>query len=163
MSRIVFTLDTISLNQAIRAVDKYKQNMLRKCALFTSRLGAEGKMVANAVMSGHVFSGETIDSLKFEDLGGGHGQLVTASKAILFFEFGAGIGGVGHPLAGEMGMGAGTYPGKGHWNDPNGWWYRGDDGNWHHTYGNAPHMPMYKASRAMIAAIERIGREVFLT
>ena len=79
----------------------------------------------------------------------------------IFIEFGAGITyGYGHPLAGELGVGPGTYPeGKGHWDNPGGWWYA----HGQHSYGNPPAMAMVAARDAMVADITTIAREVFGT
>ena len=44
------------------------------------------------------------------------------------------------------GVGTGTFPGQTHASDPNGWWYMDLEGNWNHSYGITPQMPMYKAS-----------------
>jgi hypothetical protein len=80
-------------------------------------------------------------------------------ESVAFIEFGSGDKyGHGHPQAGELGMGPGTYPeGKGHWDDPRGWWY----GHGKHTYGNPPAMAMYQAVQAMTEQITMIAREVF--
>ena len=46
-------------------------------------------------------------------------------------------------------MGPGTYPeGKGHWNDPKGWWLPKEKGG-EHTYGNPPAAPMYDAVKTI--------------
>ena len=88
-----------------------------------------------------------------------NGYTVRASgEDVLFIEFGAGARyGYGHPEAAENGMGPGTYPGKGHWDDPNGWTIP----NGQHTYGNRPGMPMYNAVKTIEQQIEQIVREVF--
>ena len=66
--------------------------------------------------------------------------------------------GFGHPEAQEHGMGPGTYPdGKGHWNDPKGWYTPGGQ----HTYGNPPAMPMYTARKTIEEELPRIVKEVF--
>ena len=59
--------------------------------------------------------------------------------------------------------GMGTYPGKGHWNDPEGWWYTGKWGNGdsRHTYGIRAYAPMYNADTEMRKQIANIAREVF--
>ena len=55
-------------------------------------------------------------------------------------------------------MGPGTYPdGKGHWDDPNGWWF----GDGEHTFGNPPAQAMYDAKQEIINAIEQVANEVF--
>ena len=83
---------------------------------------------------------------------------------VLFIEFGTGIkySAFEHPLIGdEFPYGPGTYPGKGHWDDPKGWWFKDDAGQKHHTYGNPALMPAYNAATTMEIRITTIAREVF--
>jgi hypothetical protein len=55
-------------------------------------------------------------------------------------------------------MGPGTYPeGKGHWDDPNGWYYT----HGQKSYGNPPAMAMVKAIERMTEEITTIARDVF--
>lgn len=136
------------------------------------RLSLLGYDVAYGIMGGHVYSGETIGSLSVVEESPTRHILMAASKAILFFEFGAGVSGGGHPLAGDFGMGPGTYPGQTHAFNPNGWWFPTDDPNlivktnrdgqgFGHSYGNPPHMPFYNASRRMRDDLLDVAREVF--
>jgi hypothetical protein len=83
-------------------------------------------------------------------------------ESVAFIEFGAGAKyGYGHPQAGEFGFGPGTWSdgesGKGHWNDPKGWWYAPGQ----HSYGNPPAMAMYQAVQKMTEELTVIAREVF--
>ena len=82
---------------------------------------------------------------------------------VLFIEFSAGItyGTDNYPLPSGDKYGMGTYPGKGHWNSPYGWWYVDEQGNKHHSYGNRAYMPMYHAEQAIIIQVSHIAREVF--
>lgn len=92
-------------------------------------------------------------------------KIIVASSMILFVEFGTGIryAGTVNPKAAELGYGAGTYPGKGHWDDPKGWTYMDDKGDMHHTYGIKAQIPMYNASVEMRERILEIAKEVFGT
>ena len=87
------------------------------------------------------------------------GAKVTATgETVLFLEFGAGARmGYGHPD--PQGFGPGTYPGKGHWDDPKGWWIPKEHGGGH-TYGNPPAMGMYNASREMRDRAQEVAEEV---
>ena len=78
-------------------------------------------------------------------------------------EFGSGVryNSIPNPKAGELGFGVGSYPGQTHAADPNGWYYFGDDGKWHHSYGIKATMPMYNASLEMIKSVSEVAREVF--
>ena len=162
MKKIAITLDPQSIANGIKEIKKYQQELKDKTLIFAERLSDFGLTVVRAELSGHIDSGQTINSLRVENLGNGKFAVVAQSKSILFFEFGTGVKGGGHPKAAELGMGPGTYHGAGHWDDPNGWWYMNDNGEWRHSYGYQPYMPMYKTSLAMIENIERIAKEVFV-
>lgn len=172
MHKIKFSLSEKSISDAIKQLDDYRkkvENLGKEIAYRLSQLGYD---VVYSILSDHVFTGETLDSLKVEEKGEGKYFLIANSKAILFFEFGAGVRyGNGHPIAKELGFGPGTYPGKGHWDDPNGWWYPTDDPRlivkydkngqgYGHSYGNPPYMPFYTASKQMRENILSIAKEL---
>ena len=169
----VNAFDPASIQAAIDALKLYNRKLRNNCNEIAKRLAHLGYDVAASILSGHIFSGETIESLKVERVGNGKYVLYAQSTAILFFEFGAGVReGYGHPKAAELGMGPGTYPGKGHWDDKNGWWFYTDDPRLTiytnkdgrgvgHSYGNRPHMPFYAADQQIRADILRVAKEVF--
>ena len=82
---------------------------------------------------------------------------------VLFVEFSAGIsyGTDSYPLPSGDKYGMGTYPGKGNWDNPNGWWYKDESGKLHHSFGNRAYMPMYHAEEAIIISVREIAKEVF--
>lgn len=172
MPTIKLKLNTESINQALKELKSYQKKVERAGDEIAKRLADIGYSVAYSVMQGHVFSGETIESLDVVKKGEGRYVLMAESQAILFFEFGAGVrSGYGHPWAGELNMGPGTYPGAGHWDDPLGWWFPTDDPRliikrdangqgWGHSYGNQPHMPFYNADRAMRDSLLAVAKEV---
>lgn len=97
-----------------------------------------------------------------------------SGKNVLFLEFGTGITYMANypddegfqPIyyAGDWS----TSPrGKGHWNDPKGWWYPAENGyhlgkgGYQHTYGNPPVRAMYEAKKEMRDKIDTVIREVF--
>lgn len=172
MPKIKMKLDEASISKAIEEVKAYQKKVENAGNEIAKRLAEIGYEVAYQVMSGHVFSGETVESLQVVEKGEGKYVLTASSKAILFFEFGAGVRyGAGHPLAGELGFGPGTYPGAGHWDDPNGWWFPTDDSRliikrdasgqgWGHSYGNQPYMPFYNASKKMREDLLKVSKEV---
>lgn len=164
--KITFGLSVSEINAAVKELRQYQSEITYKCQRFTERLAEIGLQTAKAILEQHIYTGETIGSLRIETDEKGEItriRIVVESEAILFLEFGAGIkfSGTVNPKAKEMGYGPGTYPGKGHWDDPNGWWYLGDDGEWHHSFGIEAAMPMYKASVAMRQQIVSIAREIF--
>ena len=166
MKQISFGLSPSEINNAVKELRQYKSEITYKCQRFTDRLAELGLQTAKSIMQEHIYSGETIGSLRIEtDERGAITRLriVVESEAILFLEFGAGIkySGTVNPKAAEMGYGPGTYPGKGYWDSATGWWYMGDDGEWHHSFGIEAAMPMYNAAVAMRQQIRSIAKEVF--
>ena len=100
------------------------------------------------------YDGTNDTNVSVEKRDGGY-AVVANGQAVLFIEFGSGLVGFGHPE--PHGMGPGTYPGKGHWNDPNGWYYA----HGKKSHGNPPNMPMYTAEKELEQEVERIVKEVF--
>lgn len=167
--------DPKSIQRAIDRVEQLNESIKLKSQVFINRLANEGLDVAKVILQSHIWSGDTFASLNVVPIGENKVALVAESKAILLMEFGSGIrfATTPNPQAAEFGMGPGSFPGEGNWDNPNGWWFptddprlikrRGKDGQgWGHSYGNPPHMPMYRAGRAMVVRIEEIAREVFL-
>jgi hypothetical protein len=159
-------LSVSEINSAIAQLRQYQLELNYKCQKFAEKLANLGLQTAKAILEKHIYSGETIGSLRIEtDEVGAITRLriVVESEAILFLEFGAGVkySGTVNPKSADLGYGPGTYPGVGHWDDPNGWWYLGDDGEYHHSYGIKAAMPMYQATVAMRQQIMSIAKEVF--
>ena len=171
MPKIRVSLNSASIDNAIRQLESYNKKLETAGNEIAKRLCEIGYDVASGVMGGHIYTGETISSLRVEKVADNRYVLKAGSKALLFFEFGAGVIGYGHPLAGKFHMGPGTYPGKGHWNNPKGWFYPTDDPalvhhydedgqGWAISHGNAPHMPFYQADVAIREQILTVAREV---
>lgn len=94
---------------------------------------------------------------------------------LLMAEFGSGWKAVRNPKI--NGVGQGTFPGQKHAFDPSGWFWEDKNSNpvgvddevyprkdgyyLHHSYGEAPTMPMYHAWLQMEVEIRRVAREVF--
>lgn len=162
MSKVIHVqLNAASVQKAIREIQTYQRQLTDKCKEICYRLAYYGALRASIDFSGAIYKGPREYSITVEETD--HGYRILADGAtVLILEFGAGAKmGYGHPKADEFGMGPGTYPdGKGHWNDPKGWWIPKSHGGGH-TYGNPPAMPMYNAGQDMRKEIERIAREVF--
>lgn len=147
-----------NIAQAIKEVRKYKAWVLKKETELRTRLAAVGATVASIQFSRAIYNGTNDVSVRVDSTGS-VAVIYAEGESVAFIEFGAGDKyGHGHPQAGELGMGPGTYPdGKGHWDDPSGWWY----GHNQHSYGNPPAMAMYQAVQAMTEQITMIAKEVF--
>ena len=158
--------DPASIEAAKKQLEDYSKSLERKAQDLCARLAEKGLWYAEWNFSGiqWTYSGDVDCQLNVEQVDDTHYAVTAAGETVLFLEFGAGVRlGYGHPKANEMGMGPGTYPNaKGHWDSPHGWWYV-DEGGKHHTYGNAPGMPMYNAGQDLRKEILQVAREVFKT
>lgn len=171
MPKITLRLNETSIAAAIKEVKEYGKKVADAGEKIAKELANRGYEVAYGVMSGHVFTGKTASSLKVIKESENKYILYAASTAILFFEFGAGVRyGGGHPWDDDFGFGPGTYPGAGHWDDPEGWWFPTSDPRliirtdkdgqgWGHSYGNKPYMPFYKADKQIRADIIEVAKE----
>lgn len=154
---------TDDITSAINEVRRYSAWVEQKERELRSRLASIGATVASIQFSRAVYSGTNDVSVRVDDTGS-VAVIYAEGESVAFIEFGTGDKhGHGHPQAGEFGVGPGTWSsneslgGKGHWNNPKGWWY----GSGQHTYGNPPAMAMYQAVQAMTEEVTKIAREVF--
>ena len=147
--------DYASVSRATRRLDEYYADLIEKANTVCERLATIGAVRASLDFSRAIYNGTNDVEVTVEPIDNGYAIHATGN-AVLFIEFGSGASyGYGHPE--PEGYGPGTYPGKGHWDDPNGWWY----GNHEHSYGNPPAQAMYNAKRDIQAEVQRIADEVF--
>jgi hypothetical protein len=152
-----------NIKNAITEVREYARWVERKENELRVKLAARGAVVASIQFSRAIYNGTNDVSVRVDDTGS-VAVIYAEGESVAFIEFGSGDRyGHGHPQAGEFGFGPGTWStgeeGKGHWNDPKGWWYaRGK-----HSYGNPPAMAMYQAVQVMTEELTNIAREVFGT
>lgn len=172
---IDISLSEKSVNEAIRQLQQYKQSLQYKCELLVGRLAELGDKAA--IMSANESPlGRTVtlrvDRKPIQD--GYQAILIATGKIVevedrepfytlLAIEFGAGIyynSGNENPKANDFGLGVGTYPGQIHAFE-DGWYYLGNDNQWHYTHGVKATMPMYNATIEIINQYKQIAREVF--
>lgn len=147
--------DYASVSMAQRRLDEYVADLIEKANTVCERLATIGAVRASLDFSRAIYNGTNDVEVTVEPIDNGY-AIHARGNAVLFIEFGSGASyGYGHPE--PEGYGPGTYPGKGHWDDPNGWWY----GNHEHSYGNPPAQAMYNAKRDIQAEVQRIADEVF--
>ena len=163
-----------SIQDCIKQIESYRDDLPRKCQEICRRLAEEGVRVADAAINS-VPIGKTITlttdinpskmgcwaimkmtgrETRTED-----GRIFFSALAI---EFGSGIyyNKAANPKSSEFNMGVGTFPGQTHaFQDK--WYYLGEDGEWHSSHGVQASMPMYKASVEMRQKIDSIVKEVF--
>ena len=157
---IKFGLSVGEIDSAIKEIKKYQQSIDAKTRLLVDRLAQIGLQTVEANIS----SSSTNKGITEENTE--HGKRVNVfieGSLVLFFEFGSGIkyNPSDNPKASELGYGIGTYPDQKHAFDSKGWWYLGEDGQYHHSYGVKATMPMYKASVEMRNQILAVAREEF--
>lgn len=163
---ININLSKKSIDDAIKQLNQYKDDLERKNQIFIDRLAKIGLTTVQQTMES--IPGEEKGSYYTEIINNSEGDIAGAAirlsgDQVLFLEFSAGItfGTNSYPLPSGDKYGMGTYPGKGHWDSPYGWWYIDENGNKHHSYGNRAYMPMYHAEQAIVMAVQQIAREVF--
>lgn len=178
MARVKYhtNLSVKSVKATIKALETYQEKLKKQVEQFCNELAEIGAEVIRADLATHTHgTGETLGSVKIVTEGSGSGKYRAAvqvtSDAILFIEFGSGANhGYGAPHAGDFGMGPGTFsraPSQDrtgqyeNWNNPNGWYYYGDDGHRHWSDGMTPTYPMYQGGKAMEEKFEEVARKVF--
>lgn len=165
--KINLTLSKSSIDAAIRELDKYQKKIKEKSAELVRKLAEAGIAVAKGrrgrwgeliqfYPSATTFSADgttaEIDLI-------GTAEPIGDIKPLAFAEFGSGW--LANVLWDVEGVGQGTFPNQTHAFDPKGWYYRDEDGELHHTFGELPTYPMYFASLEIMQKVDEIGREVF--
>ena len=150
-----------NIDAAVQELRRYADWVEQKETELRSRLASRGATVASIQFARAIYNGVNDVSVRVDDTGS-VAVIYAEGESVAFIEFGSGKQyGYGHPQAGEHGLGPGTWSdgpdGKGHWENPKGWWY----GHGQHSYGNPPAMAMYNAVQAMTEDITQIAREVF--
>lgn len=133
---------------------EYEKWLKKKSDELCKRLADMGAQKAEVNFAAAYYDGNEDHEITVEPIDGGY-AVKASGNTVLFVEFGTGLIGYGHPE--PNGMGPGTYPGEGHWDDPDGWWYA----HGKHSHGNPPNMPMYSTVKELEQELERVVREVF--
>jgi len=152
------SMNRASLEGAAQQLETIAAELHQKEQQICERLATIGAIRATMDYASVPLDGLPKDvTVTVEPSGDGY-KVIAAGSMVLFLEFGAGAKyGYGHPD--PRGYGPGTYPGKGHWDDPKGWWIPKEHGGGH-TYGNPPAMGMYNASRDIRESIRQVVEEV---
>lgn len=169
--------DKNSLDDAIKYLEKYRDDLLVKTKVFIDRLLDIG--IDTAEFNSGEYKGYILFSKDFKENEEGitgvlmatdrqkitrwwykNGELVSADiSPMLMAEFGSGW--FASVLDNVEGVGQGTFPGQTHAFDEDGWDWVDENGAPHHSYGETPTFPMHSASIAMLYEINRIAQEVF--
>lgn len=155
-------LSLTGINELETGLKERQQWLKQKTDELCERLADMGAVNASLEFSRAIYTGIEDHDIVVEATEGGY-KVKAVGETVLFVEFGTGLGGFGHPE--PNGYGGGTYPGVGHWDDPNGWWIPREKNGGHsmHTYGNPPNMPMYNTVKGLELELERVVKEVFST
>lgn len=161
MKIVINPFDPKSVSDAIKELDRYKRWVQEKEKILRERLAQIGVSIASMEFNQAVYNGTNDVSVRIEN-NGSKATILAEGSAVLFIEFGSGDKyGHGHPDAGKFGYGPGTWSngpsGKGHWDDPNGWYYA----HGKRSFGNPPAMAMVHARDAILEQFTAIAREVF--
>lgn len=159
----VVPLTESGLEKLSKKLDEIESWLDQKSDELVDRLAQEGTEAAQFGFDIAVYDGVKDAKVRPEKRGEKTAAVIAEGESVLFMEFGSGVTlGYGHPEPLEYGPG--TYPGKGHWNDPNGWYLPKDAQKAtgiEHSVGNPPAMAMYNARKELEQNLERIAREVF--
>ena len=156
-----------------RQLLQYKDNLPIKCEKLVSRLLQSGVSVSQTKINESPLGKYVTITTDIQPEKAGCKAMLIATgvtkstdygdiNMLLLVEFGGGIhhNPVANPKADELGFGVGTFPNQKHAFE-DGWWYPGDDGEWHYTHGTKATMPMYNANTEMLLNIRKIAKEVF--
>lgn len=176
--KISFGLSVREIQNAIKEVKQYQNELNRKCEELCRRLIAEGIQIAQAHIGSSGFgkyirlSSEITpeqagcravfymeDSSKIVSQWQTQEGVKSAEVSpSLMIEFGAGL--KAENQANIPGVGTGTFPGGTHGNEP-GWYYMDLNGEWHYSSGISPKMPMYFAGKELRDKVVAIAKDVF--
>ena len=167
--------DSKSIQSAIKQIEQYRDDLPRKCQEICRRLSEEGVRVADAAINS-VPIGKTItlttdinpSKMGCQAIMKMTGRETRTEDGRIFYtalaiEFSAGVryASTASPHASDFGMGTGTFPDSKHSWQMDGWYYLGDDGKWHHSFGVQASHPLYSAGMEMRQKIDSIVKEVF--
>jgi hypothetical protein len=154
-----------NIDDAVEKLRKYAKWVEWKEAELVTKLAERGMRVAAVNFDFALYDGVNDVTVRVDDRDGS-AVIYAEGEAVAFIEFGSGASmGYGHTTAGEHGLGPGTWStneelgGKGHWDDPNGWYYK----HGKKSHGNPPAMAMVAARDAMVEELTTIAKEVFGT
>lgn len=167
---ISMTLDSRSIDKAIKELEKYKKDLLQKEQRLLEGLANIGVREASVRFTTAMYDGVNDVTVALEKTSNGY-AIVASGQAVAFIEFGTGVyhnGGEPYPNPRPEGIvGIGEYgQGKG---KRRAWFYKGEAGSSGEmqkngvvkTRGNPAAMPMWYASEEMKRSILQVVKEVW--
>ena len=167
---ISLSLNTKDINRAIKELEKYKQELLRKERRLLEELSILGFHEATVRFATAIYDGVNDVTVDLDEVGKGF-VIKADGEAVAFIEFGSGVyhnSSEPYPNPRPEGIvGIGEYgQGKG---KRKAWYYKGEPGTNGEinskgvvkTRGNPAAMPMWYASEEMKKSILKIAKEVW--
>ena len=173
--KIKADLSVKGIDNLIRELQKYKDDLPNKCKKIVSELLQSGVEASKARISDSPLGKyvTVTTNISFEKMGC-KGILLAKGAVkeqegyapfsiLLAIEFGAGIhyNPTPNPNADKFGLGVGTFPGQIHAYED--FWFYWDENTqeWKPTHGVKATMPMYSADMEIIQNIVKVAKEVF--
>ncbi len=162
--KITAKLGVNGINEVIRGIRQYKQNLKRKAQNIVSALMEEGVDICTAeIISLDIYdTGKLLQGLNgYTDLQANKAVIKVDCDYAVFIEFGTGIPGRNSGYVGKaITKTAYKHLGGTHYvtlsDGTLGWFYRGDDGKMHFTKGQASRPFMYNTAERLKDLIWRI-------
>lgn len=160
-----------SFRETAKKIREYRENLMSLVETFCLELAKEGETVIRSIIVKHnKGTGETLGSVEIvSESGDGFytARIRVTSDAIMFLEFGSGLLGATnvHPTglygAGTFGQAPRQNPEYENWENPEGWFYKGNDGQYHKSFGMEADMPMYRGAAEMKVRLVDVAMRVF--
>ena len=152
-------LDSVSIRQMVNELKK-ERTVVKRCVNdVCMRLAEVGRVRANADFLGVPYQGNRDVALTVEPLKNG-AKLSATGETVYFLEYGSGAYQPSYagetPIGLERGSWSLSDQGKGHWDDPNGWYYA----HGQRSMGNPPANAMFHAERDIQRSLDRVVTEV---
>ena len=161
--QITMNLSVSSIQNAIKELRQYQQDLNRKCEELAHRLADEGVIIAKMEVLSFpaVCTGELLESISDKPgaviTNGSQWIISTGCPWAKFVEFGTGVVGQNNPHP-EPGLANWKYDVNQH--GEAGWFYF-KDGEWHWTKGMPSRPFMYETRMELATKVGKIAKEVF--
>lgn len=160
---ITFGLSVSEIEQAIKELQQYKQDIIYKCRKLAELLAEEGVPIARLNIVDHdaIYSGELLDSINASFEGttetGATWSVGADCEWAVYVEFGTGIVGSKSPHPATS-IANWKYDVNSH--GEKGWLYYKND-KWHWTKGMPSRPFMYETGKQLESLVTTIAKEVF--
>ena len=165
-------LSKSSIENAIKQLRAYQNDLTYKCQLLAEKLAENGVEIARVQIADldAIFTSELLSSIHAEyqgsTKGGGIWSVVAGTDHAMFVEFGTGIVGKQSPYPGELPDGVSWEYASGKTirqlaDGRYGWFYKDDDGQWWFTEGMPSRPFMYYTSIQLRDIVLKTAKEVF--